>query len=266
MDLLRGPHLGGSLALQPIICLVRRWGRGRGGGGDGCGGVQEAGTGVASSFLVSGRTHHTFSSSSPPSITRAELMSSYELQVDVTQFSGGQSAPPWAGATAADDATGGGGGGSQLLRDQVAVADILVGSKADLCDELALRAFHHWAAHDHFPPKARVATARRGRLDGGGASAMLHWGAALPAPAAASGGGGVGPGASVPALHQAPRPASLASSSSDAGGSGGGACMVPAAAATPERPQRLPVPLQPAVIGGEGGSDASSGGGHCACG
>lgn len=80
-------------------------------------------------------------------------------QVDATQFQGGPAEPAcWA---------------SPLLRDQISIADVVVGSKADLvCDDAALEAFHSWA-RQLFPPKRLVATARHGRLDAAAHEAVI---------------------------------------------------------------------------------------------
>ena len=74
-----------------------------------------------------------------------------------------------------------------LLADQVSIADALVGSKADACDEAALAAFRAWA-EGLFPPKRLVVTARQGRLEGdaaAAAAALLTW-------SGAAGSGGCG--------------------------------------------------------------------------
>ncbi|MDN3517933.1 GTP-binding protein [Aquisalimonas lutea] len=52
----------------------------------------------------------------------------------------------------------------ETFRDQVELADVLIGNKADLCSEAELAHFRGWAA-EQFPPKARVATTRDGALD-----------------------------------------------------------------------------------------------------
>lgn len=85
--------------------------------------------------------------------------------MDATQFSSGTAAPACCDVP--------------LLADQISIADILVGSKADLCDGPALAAFHAWAA-GLFPPKQLVATARQGQLDGSaagtaGMAGLLCW-------------------------------------------------------------------------------------------
>ncbi|PSC70787.1 cobalamin biosynthesis [Micractinium conductrix] len=102
VDMLTGGHLGSSLALQPVVCLV-----------------------------------------------------------DASQFCGGAAVPVACEA-------------SQLLMDQISIADVLVGSKADLCNEATLAAFHRWAGR-LFPAKARVVAVAAGRLDGAAAAALLRW-------------------------------------------------------------------------------------------
>lgn len=52
----------------------------------------------------------------------------------------------------------------ETFRDQVELADVLIGNKADLCSDEELAHFRRWAA-EQFPPKARVATTRDGVLD-----------------------------------------------------------------------------------------------------
>ncbi|KAL4451816.1 hypothetical protein ABPG75_007478 [Micractinium tetrahymenae] len=96
--------------------------------------------------------------------------------VDATQFARG------AGGPAACLA-------GQLLLDQISIADVLVGSKADLCDAANLAGFHGWA-QQLFPPKALVATAAAGKLQGAPLSALLSWPPA--AESSASDGGGYG--------------------------------------------------------------------------
>lgn len=54
--------------------------------------------------------------------------------------------------------------GREVFRDQVELAEVLVGNKADLCDQAELSRFRQWA-ENLFPPKARVAVAEQGRLD-----------------------------------------------------------------------------------------------------
>lgn len=51
-----------------------------------------------------------------------------------------------------------------LFHDQVSISDVVIGSKADLCDSDTLKHFTSWAG-DLFPPKALVATAEHGQLD-----------------------------------------------------------------------------------------------------
>lgn len=51
-----------------------------------------------------------------------------------------------------------------LYQDQVGVADVLVASKTDLCDEAVLTQFRQRAAR-LFPPKARIAEVRNAQLD-----------------------------------------------------------------------------------------------------
>lgn len=85
-------------------------------------------------------------------------------QVDATQFAGGAPSPAACQA-------------SQLLLDQVSIADVLVGSKADLCSAPTLAAFRRWA-QQLFPPKALVATAASGQLQGTPLSELLSWPAA----------------------------------------------------------------------------------------
>ena len=85
--------------------------------------------------------------------------------MDATQFSGGAALPACCNVP--------------LLADQISIADALVGSKADLCDEAALAAFRTWA-EQLFPPKPLVATARQGQLDSSTAgtadvAALLSW-------------------------------------------------------------------------------------------
>ena len=96
------------------------------------------------------------------------------LQVDATQFSGGRAEPSCCAA--------------QLCVDQISVADVLVGSKADLCDDATLAAFHAWA-HGLFPPKPLVATAARGQLDAATAEALLARPERTTGSSSASGGG-----------------------------------------------------------------------------
>ncbi len=52
----------------------------------------------------------------------------------------------------------------EIFRDQVELAEALVGNKADLCDSGELARFQDWA-ENLFPPKARVAVTEQGRLD-----------------------------------------------------------------------------------------------------
>jgi G3E family GTPase len=184
-------------------------------------------------------------------------------QVDATQFAGGSSVP----AACA---------GNQLLLHQIDISDVLVGSKADVCDTSALAAFQLWAGQ-LFPPKQLVATARHGVVEGPAAAQLadlLAWPAAASACAqGGSNGSGGGSSQSVPGLHQQEhlRPQQLAaqerpqrsaagipwlSSSTAHSGSlaGGSGTSQPVAEATPwgRRPERKQV------------QDAS--GAHAACG
>lgn len=72
---------------------------------------------------------------------------------------------------------------SQLLADQVSVADVLVGSKADRCDEKTLRGFRAWA-QDSYPPKTLVTTAVQGHVSPDVAGSLLAWPAGSGATAA----------------------------------------------------------------------------------
>lgn len=54
--------------------------------------------------------------------------------------------------------------GRDVFRDQVELAEVLVGNKVDRCDATELAHFHEWA-ENLFPPKARVAVTDQGRLD-----------------------------------------------------------------------------------------------------
>lgn len=85
--------------------------------------------------------------------------------MDASQFAGGAASPACCEVP--------------LLADQISIADVLVGSKADLCDEPALAAFHAWA-EGLFPPKHLAITARRGQLNDSAAgtastAALLSW-------------------------------------------------------------------------------------------
>lgn len=53
---------------------------------------------------------------------------------------------------------------SEVFRDQVELAEVLVANKADLCDANALARFREWAA-GLFPPKTLVATVEQGQID-----------------------------------------------------------------------------------------------------
>lgn len=53
---------------------------------------------------------------------------------------------------------------SEVFRDQVELAEVLVANKADLCDEDELARFREWA-EGLFPPKALVATVEQGRIE-----------------------------------------------------------------------------------------------------
>ena len=155
VDMLQGEHLGPSLALQPVVCLVS-------------GDAWQAGSSKVlkarndSAWLLQalvGRTQPLFR----PTCSSLPLLC--VPQVDATQFSGGATSPACCNVP--------------LLADQISIADALVGSKADLCDEAALAAFHTWA-EQLFPPKSLVATAWQGQLDSStagtaGVAALLSW-------------------------------------------------------------------------------------------
>lgn len=179
--MLRGEHLGRSLAVQLVACLVDATQFGGGGGGGTSGG--SAGPGGAPD--------------------------------------GEEAAPPPQLAA------------SQLLLDQISVADVLVGSKADLASERALAAFHRWAA-GLFPPKQLVSTAAQGQLEPAVLAALLG-GSGDRAPRGSSSGGSSQPAPSLPVAR--PRRGD--------GGSPWLSSRPEAAAAeeeaTPERPLRLPV-------------------------
>lgn len=168
--MLQGEHLGPSLALQPVVCLVSAAGA-RAGAGWAVGPrpLQRRRFAVACAL----RDAHALPRRRHP-------------QVDATQFAGGAATPACLS--------------HQLLADQVAVADMLVGSKADLCDEAAIRAFHAWAA-ELFPRKRLVATAQQGRLDAATAAALLAW------PENGSGRGSIAEPAPPPAQGPAAIPA-----------------------------------------------------------
>lgn len=85
------------------------------------------------------------------------------LQVDASQFAG--TGPASETPTFLS---------SPLLADQVSVADVLVGSKADLCDEGTLGAFHAWA-RGIYPPKALVTMAGHGHGSPDVADFLLDW-------------------------------------------------------------------------------------------
>ncbi|MFV8834258.1 GTP-binding protein [Aquisalimonas sp.] len=53
---------------------------------------------------------------------------------------------------------------SEVFRDQVELADVLVANKTDVCARADLERFQEWA-HALFPPKARVEAVRDGRID-----------------------------------------------------------------------------------------------------
>lgn len=169
LDMLRGEHLGRSLAIQPVACLVDA--TQFGGGDDGGGDAEEA----------------------PPALLAV----------------------------------------SQLLLDQISVADVLVGSKADLAGEPALASFHRWAA-GLFPPKQLVATAANGQLEAAALTVLLGGSSGAAAGSGCGGSSQAGPGLPV----ARPRP-----------GDGSSAAWLssrpkePAEEeeATPERPLRLPV-------------------------
>ena len=64
----------------------------------------------------------------------------------------------------AGSATTTGADAGQLFHDQVGIADVLIGSKADLCDAPTLERFEAWAAQ-LYPRKQRVATCANGQLE-----------------------------------------------------------------------------------------------------
>eukprot|EP00887_Chlorella_sp_A99_P007836 scaffold20.g7836.t1 len=89
-------------------------------------------------------------------LTGGHLRSSLELcpivcLVDATRFADG---------TAAVD----GEPGQQLFRDQISIAQVLVGSKADLCDDDTLARFQAWGAQ-LYPPKQRLVVSANGQVD-----------------------------------------------------------------------------------------------------
>jgi G3E family GTPase len=84
------------------------------------------------------------------------------MQVDASQFRAGSLPASPASLS------------SHLLADQISVADILVGSKADCCDDATLDAFHEWARGLR-PAKLLITTARHGRIDCAAASTLLSW-------------------------------------------------------------------------------------------
>ena len=167
--------------------------------------------------------------------------------MDATQFAGGAAAPACMA--------------HQLLADQVAVADVIVGSKADLCDEAALQAFHAWAA-ELFPPKLLVATERRGQLDAATAAALLAW----PPHGSSGSGGGSSDGGSGGAGDASgdPAPGSAAADGLSAQRPRRGAASTPwlssspAAAAAAEEQPTPERPLRQQVQGADGA--------HAACG
>ncbi|KAG2485791.1 hypothetical protein HYH03_015502 [Edaphochlamys debaryana] len=70
-------------------------------------------------------------------------------------------------AAAEAQADGGGFAGAladETVQDQINVADVLVGHKADLADAAATEAFWHWA-EGLYPPKAQVLLASNGQID-----------------------------------------------------------------------------------------------------
>lgn len=102
-------------------------------------------------------------------------------QVDATQFVGGTGQPACLS--------------SQLLANQISVADVLVGSKADMCNSDTLRAFQRWA-EQLFPPKQLVTTARHGCLADAVTAAMF------PGLTASSGDGAQQPAAAAERQQQ----------------------------------------------------------------
>ncbi|EFN55957.1 hypothetical protein CHLNCDRAFT_145269 [Chlorella variabilis] len=101
--------------------------------------------------------------------------------VDATQFVGGTGQPACLS--------------SQLLANQISVADVLVGSKADMCNSDTLRAFQRWA-EQLFPPKQLVTTARHGCLADAVTAAMF------PGLTASSGDGAQQPAAAAERQQQ----------------------------------------------------------------
>ncbi len=161
VDVLKGEHLASALDLQPIICLVRQqgalrrichlkqctrricWSRLLGRSVSSCWGTYI--------WLAFYNMHNPLPFNLPfPKqhlilLLPCLLLRGVVAQVDCVQFRPARL--PW-GAQPAFWA-------NELCRDQVSIADILVGSKADQGGREAVRTFLQWAGQ-LYPPKLKV--------------------------------------------------------------------------------------------------------------